>query len=84
MDERWLSSMPKLNCVVLDVFFFYRNQSFWFGANLHPPFFFLNCYESQINHHELLSKPQNAEKKASWCTMAAAKEISVDTCNSDS
>lgn len=83
MDERWLSSMPKLNCVVLDVFFFTVTNP----SDLEPiciPLFFLNCYESQINHHELLSKPQNAEKKASWCTMAAAKEINVDTCNSDS
>lgn len=69
-------------CSVGCVFFTVTNPS-----DLEPiciPRFFFNCYESQINHHELLSKPQNAEKKASWCTMAAAKEISVDTCNSDS
>lgn len=30
------------------------------------------------------SQNHRMQKKASWCTMAAAKEISVDACNSDS
>lgn len=63
MDERWLSSMPKLNCVVLDGFFFTVTNPSDLEPISTPPFFiFFYCYESQINHHELLSKPQNAEK----------------------
>lgn len=58
MDESWLSvELCSLGC------FFYRSQSFCFGANRQPPFFWNDRCKSQINRCEMLSKPQIAEEE---------------------